>query len=156
MEVRTGRLDNTAVMVTRITYGSDGFVSSVERDSENYENYRWRPDGRPMRYVVVAGSAVSYDFSYDAAGRHIATTLEGDGYYDEETHLSQDFQGRLVQADIGIKPGDGEAFAPIYRLRWRWESGLCQPVIVPGEPPRGELSVAGLISPKNISFGCAP
>lgn len=158
--VGTTSVESTSaqVSVMRYTYDGNGRVSSATLDPASGEydaHYGWRPDGRPSGMSVYSGFTASYDFVYDADGWLVATTYNDDGLYFEEARLGYDAQGRLLQVDVGLPP-EGGAFTPTTRVRYRWEAGLCQPLIMPGAPPYSEWPMAGLESATNVSFGCAP
>lgn len=157
VEARSVYTGSSTVAVTRLSYGDDGRVSSVDFDpsGEYYANYWWRADGRPAGMNVYSGFTASFGFTYDADGRLVATSYNDDGIYFEESHLSYDEQGRLALVERGVPPEGGD-FAPFSRVRYRWEAGLCQPLVMPGTPPYEESATAGLISADNVSFGCAP
>ncbi|MFT3954571.1 MAG: hypothetical protein QM722_09335 [Piscinibacter sp.] len=160
VEITTVRSDRADRFVGRVAYGSDGRVSEVTRDpgwlGDGYQaRYLWRPDGRPVAMSVYSGFVASYGFRYDADGRLVATSYNDDGIYFEEARLAHDAQGRLVQVEVGPAP-EGGGFVPASRSRYRWERALCQPLVMPGEPPHHDWSMAGLVSADNVSFGCAP
>jgi hypothetical protein len=158
VETTSVRSNSAEVSVTRYTYDDDGRVSSVLLDpaaGEYDARYGWRPDGRPSGMSIYSGFTASYGFVYDAGGRHVASTFNDDGIYFEEARLGYDAQGRLLQVEVGPPPEGGD-LAPASRVRYRWETGRCQPLVMPGPPPHHEWSMAGLVSADNVSFGCAP
>jgi hypothetical protein len=160
VETASNPSTSAQVRVTRYTYDGDGRVSSARYSLGTYEGesdarYAWRPDGRPSAISVYTGFTASYGFVYDAGGQLVATTYNDDGIYFEEGRLGYDAQGRLLQVEIGPPPEGGD-FAPATRVRYRWEAGLCQPLLMPGAPPHAEGAMTGLVSADNFSFGCAP
>lgn len=144
----------------QVSYGADGFVSTLRFDgtqgwSIEYR-YAWRPDGQPLQAIGDDGQIlVVRDFRYDADGRRVDTLVQDDGLDVLAVRLAHDAQGRLSTLSYDDFP-DSSGFVPERIGRYRWEAAACQQTRVPDLPPHAAQLDAGLIAPDNVTFGCAP